>query len=1148
MNILYVEDNTTDADLLIETLSRTAPHVEVDWVRTCGAALEKLKACAAGVQTYDLMLTDMELSDGDGGSPVSFVQQNNLPVAVVIITGMGTEETAVAALKAGISDYVAKQEGYVTRIPDILHKAVERFQSQTNRHSGSFRVLYVEHDATDVDLTVSHFSRYAPHIHLEIVRSADEILAIMPVSPIDGNGFKDICDVLLIDYHLPSTNAVRLLRELLEIRGLDLPVVVLAENGDKDSVTQAFGMGAMDYVVKHPAYLHQLVGVLENAFHRRQLVREKQALRASEEYFRSLIENATDIIVVVGASGLISYASPSYERILGFSAEEIVHTRVDSIVHPDDLKSVLDIFKKLISDPGITGPTIEIRISHRDGSYKYMESVGKGIQGTSAKPSVVFNMRDITQRKETEKTLFESEERYRTAIEHSYDGVALVRGNTHIYVNQRFLDMFGYTRQEEITGTDTYITVHPEDRAAVIEYNQRRQQGDPIPTRYMFKGIKKDGSILYVDVSATTVHLKNEPVTFAFLRDITDRVLTQQKIVESEHALQAILRASPIGIGRTKNGVIDWVNDSMSELSGYSGEDLKGKSISIFYDNGSEHDITGETLRLHSQLVTKLRKKNGELKHVLIQSAPIDISSYIFTVTDVTQQKEAEEALLESEAKYKIVVENSLAGFYIIQDNLFRFVNKRWCEMYGYTYDEIVDRKSPFDVAAPEERALVEENIRKRISGEVDHIEYEFRSLRKDGKVMNVRVLGAATTFNGKPAVTGTVVDSSREKMLESQLRQAQKMEAIGTLAGGVAHDFNNILTALIGYGTLLQLKLGKESPLQRYTEQILSASQKGAGLTKSLLAFSRKQPLSLSPINLNDIVAGTEKLLKRLVREDIILKTILFPEDVGIMADTTQIDQILFNLVTNARDAMPSGGVLTIQTRVQTIDASFVSTYGFGTPGSYAVLTISDTGTGMDSSVLEHIFDPFFTTKEVGKGTGLGLSTVYGVVQQHNGHISIDSKPNAGTGVHIYFPLISSVIEKTAVHDEHVRGGEEKVLIAEDNREVRILIRNVLSEFGYTIIEAGNGEEAIRKFREHDDIDLLILDSVMPKMNGREVFDSIRTDNQTVRVLFISGYTRDVVLDKGIEDKEFAFIAKPLSPTDLLRKVREVLDSSKRQ
>jgi signal transduction histidine kinase/CheY-like chemotaxis protein len=386
----------------------------------------------------------------------------------------------------------------------------------------------------------------------------------------------------------------------------------------------------------------------------------------------------------------------------------------------------------------------------------------------------------------------------------------------------------------------------------------------------------------------------------------------------------------------------------------------------------------------------------------------------------------------------------------------------------------------------------------------------------------------------------------TERKQLESRFRQSQKMEAIGTLAGGIAHDFNNILMALIGYATILKMKTG-DGELQAYVDQILNASQKATELVQNLLAFSRQQAINLRPVGINGIINGTQKLLQRLVTEDIAIKTILAPDDITVMADQSQVDQILFNLATNARDAMPNGGTLTIATKAAKLDEEFHRFHGYGKPGRYAFLSVSDTGMGMDEATRERVFDPFFTTKEVGKGTGLGLATVYGIVKRHNGYITVYSEPNIGTTFHIYLPAVDQggKPEETAPAPL-VKGGTETVLVAEDNSAVRDLITNILRGYGYVTVEAENGAEAVAQFRATPGISLLILDSVMPKMNGREVYDAVQRIKPDIKVIFTSGYTRDVFQGKGIEDEKFNFLHKPMSPSILLRKIREVLDEGK--
>jgi signal transduction histidine kinase len=333
--------------------------------------------------------------------------------------------------------------------------------------------------------------------------------------------------------------------------------------------------------------------------------------------------------------------------------------------------------------------------------------------------------------------------------------------------------------------------------------------------------------------------------------------------------------------------------------------------------------------------------------------------------------------------------------------------------------------------------------------------------------------------------------DQEERIKLESQLHQAQKMQAIGQLAGGVAHDFNNILTVIIGYGSLIKIALDNKAPINpQHADQILIAGRKAADLTQSLLAFSRKQQITLEPRSLSDIVITTGKLLGRLLTEDIELIISPSPEDPTIMADATQIDQVLINLAANARDAMPSGGRLTIETSLAKIDDDFVKSHGFGLQGNYALLSNSDTGIGMDDETKSHIFEPFFTTKEAGKGTGLGLATVYGIVKQHNGYIVVDSEPDSGTAFRIYFPLADRKYAAETNTLEKTRSGTETILIIEDDDTLRLLAMEILQAHGYIPLQAIDGDDGIRVFTENrDKIDLVLLDVVMPKkMDGKSM------------------------------------------------------------
>ena len=628
-------------------------------------------------------------------------------------------------------------------------------------------------------------------------------------------------------------------------------------------------------------------------------------------------------------------------------------------------------------------------------------------------------------------------------------------------------------------------------------------------------------------------------------------------------ALETYLENAPDGIYMTDmQGNFLYGNRKSEEIIGYDRRDLLCKNL---LQSGI---LTGKSLKKAAESLAlsnngkptgpdefELVRKDGHLIPVEIKTSVIEYKgqrSILGFVRDITRRKNIEEELLQSHAMYRTIFDNSGTPMSIIgEDMTILLCNEELAKSTGYSREEIEGKMKWTSFVHAEDLAVMQTYHTEREAGSVGiPRQYEFRLVDKHGNVRNVintvaMIPGTKTRVAAQLDITNVRQAEKEKEKLQSQLLQSQKMEAIGTLAGGIAHDFNNILTALIGYASLLKMNLGKDNPLGSYADQILSSSEKAAQLTRSLLTFSRKQPITLKPVKLNDIINNTEKLLKRLLTEDIALKTCLTDNDTAIMGDPTQIDQILLNLATNARDAMPRGGNLTIETKRIMIDEEFIRVHGYGEKGIYVLISISDTGVGFDEKTREHIFDPFFTTKEVGKGTGLGLATVYGIVKQHNGYINTYSEPERGTTFHIFFPAITMAAEKEhEVVPDEIRGGNEIILVAEDHEEVRNLIRTVLSRYGYTIIESVDGEDAIVKYNNSARIDLLIIDSVMPKMNGREVYDRIRAIKPDIKALFMSGYTRDIILDKGIEEKDFHFIAKPLSPHELLLKIRQILDN----
>ena len=478
------------------------------------------------------------------------------------------------------------------------------------------------------------------------------------------------------------------------------------------------------------------------------------------------------------------------------------------------------------------------------------------------------------------------------------------------------------------------------------------------------------------------------------------------------------------------------------------------------------------------------------------------------------------------------------------------FYSLEWKRQIGYE-----DRDISNDVIEwqnrihPDDIENTIQSIQSFIEKPLPGYQTEYRLRHKDGSYR--WILAQASIINNDQGIPirmlGSHVDITERRKLEDQLRQAQKMEAIGQLGGGVAHDFNNILSAIVGYSHLSLMKMSSDDPLRYNIEQVLESADRAATLTQRLLAFSRKQTVNLISIDLNDIISRFEKFLLRLLREDIELKIILANMELPVKADRGQMEQVLMNLVTNSRDAMPQGGRIIIETSLVRLDQSFIEAHGFGREGDYAFISVTDTGIGIPENIKDKIFEPFFTTKEEGKGTGLGLSMVYGIVTKHEGYINTYSHSGIGTTFKVYLPVvrIAARTEEYKTDEQYlVGGGTETLLIAEDDATLRVLTTTVLRHFGYTVIEAVDGSDAVCKFKEHrNNIRLVILDGIMPKMNGKAAWTEIKALSSHVKAIFLSGYAEDIFTKDGIPDTEASFIQKPSPPLVLAKRVREVLD-----
>ncbi len=504
----------------------------------------------------------------------------------------------------------------------------------------------------------------------------------------------------------------------------------------------------------------------------------------------------------------------------------------------------------------------------------------------------------------------------------------------------------------------------------------------------------------------------------------------------------------------------------------------------------------------------------------------------------------------ESEAFVRKILETVDEGF-IVVDRGYRILsaNKAFCRAVHLTEEQVVGqpcyrishhRDRPCFEAG--EVCCVEKAFETGVARSVSHTHQGQAGEQHYVEIRAYPITDAAGTV---VSAIETITDVTERKRLEEQLRHAQKLEALGTLAGGVAHDFNNIISVIVGYGGIMEMRLPNDDPNVPYLKEILAASERAARLTGSLLVFSRRQIAELKPVSINDLVNGMKKMVFRIIGEDIETSIHLSPEQLTVMGDYGQLEQVLMNFATNARDAMPEGGSLTIETGQLEMDAEFIHRQGFGKAGTYAVISVTDTGAGMDEQTRERVFEPFFTTKSQGKGTGLGLSIVYGIITQHNGFIHCWSEEGRGTTFKVYLPLAGGeTIADEDLTQAAVKGGSETILIADDDESIRRLIRALLEQHGYAVLEARDGVDAVSKFQENrEKIDLVLLDVIMPRKGGKEVYNEIKAIRPDALTLFISGYTADVIEGKKISEERLPLLHKPVRPRELLLKVRELLD-----
>jgi two-component system cell cycle sensor histidine kinase/response regulator CckA len=637
---------------------------------------------------------------------------------------------------------------------------------------------------------------------------------------------------------------------------------------------------------------------------------------------------------------------------------------------------------------------------------------------------------------------------------------------------------------------------------------------------------------------------------------VIERKRAQQQLADSEAWYRLLFQSNPepMMVYDHNTFQILAVNQAAIAGYGYSEEEFLAMTISDLHEAGDRAVVNAVRREPRQAALTRTgirhRKRDGSLIEVEILADSIDFGgrpARLILARDVTQRRRLERQLQESELKYRMLFEANAEAMYVYDLETYRIlaVNQAATTQYGYSRDELLGM-TIFDLRPSAEVPKLETYLREHPT--VSELTSGWIHRRKDGSQLEAEVVAHTIDFGGRRANLILARDVTEQRRLEAQLRQAQKMEAVGKLAGGIAHDFNNLLTAILGSAQLALREVDRQHPVREDLEEIRRAGLRAADLTRQLLAYSRRQVVAPRVIDLNEAVRALDSMLRRLIREDIALQFELAEQPLAVRSDPGQLEQVVLNLVVNARDALPTGGRITVRTASVSLGEQQPDNDPPAPPATYVHLAVIDNGSGLTPEARAHLFEPFFTTKELGKGTGLGLATVYGIVKQNNGFIYVDSAPDAGTTVRVYLPPAAGPLptgEPSAASPSATRRGSETILLVEDETAVRHFARRALEASGYCVLAAADGAEALAVAGAHaGPIHILLTDVVMPGIGGPELARRLSQLRPTLRVLYSSGYTDDETVRQGVREAGTAFLQKPFAPEDLLHKVAEVLSA----
>jgi len=945
----------------------------------------------------------------------------------------------------------------------------------------------------------------------------------------------------------------------------DIPVIYLTAHSDRNTLARAKASQPNGYVLK-PFDERDLATQIELALYKHEADRK---VREQREWLRVTLASIGDAVIATNAEGAITYLNPVAEALTGWPADEAIGkplTDVFRIINEYTRTPVDDPVHKVLQTGAIVGLANHTVLICRDGKEVSIDDSGAPIKDEVGRIlGVVLTFRDISVSKQAEKAIYESEQRLRLFIEHAPASLAMFDRQMRYLSASRRWQMDFNLDDRDLTGLSHY-EVLPEIPERWKAVHSRTLSGEVVMARNdRFE--RADGSVqwLHWEARPWRDQAGNIGGIVVFTEDVTE-------LKRSEEESQVALLRQNQAVRAGKVGLWDW--DLVANTANYSAE---WKKQIGYEDHEIGNDFDEWERRVHpddlestkaviqqgisegrQDLATqfRFRHKDGSWRWILAQASIIKDESgkpirMMGSHIDMTEQIKAQEKLQESQKRYRTLFEHIADGIFLHDlDGNIVDVNRSAAVQSGYSRDEL-RRMSVFDlIPAPSNK---EDIIRQWRQFQPDEpVITEDIHQRRDGSTYPVEVNAGRVYFDGEDMMLAIVRDISKRKQtekeretLQEQLTQAQKMESVGRLAGGVAHDFNNMLGVIIGHTELAVDQVKPTSPAHGDLIEIRKAAQRSADLTRQLLAFARQQTSSPQVIDLNKRIGKMQSMIRRLIGEDIHLAFVPEENLHPVRIDPSQVDQILANLCVNSRDAIKGIGKIVIETQNVVLDDEYCAHHAGCTAGNYVMLAVSDNGCGIEKQNFKNLFEPFYTTKKIGEGTGLGLSTVYGIVKQNSGYIEVYSEPGQGATFKIYFPQSMKGCDRKVIHDSReIAGGNETVLLVEDEGAILNLAKVVLQRYGYNVLAASAPNDALTLVQNYKEpIHLVITDVVMPEMNGWELKKALQKLIPEMKVLFMSGYTANIVADRGVLEKDVEFLQKPFSVGSLARKVREVLD-----